>query len=329
MHDLQTEQSLLGLLMVNNKAMIELENLKPEHFFSVDNAAIFKIMVDNDQDGKSFGLIDIGNKFLGNQNMRDYLTDAVGAPPYTDKDTAVKYSQYMQELWKKRQLQELGQKLMDSSVKDSNSDEIMVEHEKRYFELSKLDEKKDHGTFKENYDKFYENTKIVRDQRKNNQSIGISTSFKALDETIGGFVNSNLYILAARPGMGKTALATDMGFNAAKKDISVGFFSLEMPTEQLITRIASKELKIPYAKIVKGETTVEDLSFIEDYKQKATSIKFYVDDDPSDILTLRKRALLMKKRYGIELLIIDYLGLIEGIEKKHSIYEKTTFITPF
>jgi replicative DNA helicase len=157
---------------------------------------------------------------------------------------------------------------------------------------------------------------------------GVATGFKKLDLLLGGLHSSDLLVLAARPSMGKTALATNIAFNAAKayREIVdeagnrhvgdgavVGFFSLEMSAEQLATRILSEEAQVPSEKIRKGELTHEDFERVVRASQELQRAPFFIDDTPAlTISALRTRARRLKRQHNLGLIVIDYLQLVDG-----------------
>jgi replicative DNA helicase len=151
---------------------------------------------------------------------------------------------------------------------------------------------------------------------KNNSITGISTGFTDLDKSIDGLQNSNLIILAARPSMGKTALALNISSYIAKNNRAVGFFSLEMKADQLIHRMVCSTCKIKSEKIKTGHTTDYESDQIITAMTEVNRYPIIIDDTGSlKINEIRARARRMKSQYDIQLLVIDYIGLISGSTK--------------
>ncbi|HZT52616.1 MAG TPA: replicative DNA helicase, partial [Stellaceae bacterium] len=164
--------------------------------------------------------------------------------------------------------------------------------------------------------------------KRSGRTTGISTGFVDLDKLLGGLHPSDLIVLAGRPSMGKTALATNIGFNAARafreKKLAdgrvvaedgarIGFFSLEMSAEQLATRILSEESGVSSNNIRKGEVSHEDFDRFIVASQALASAPFYIDDTPAlTIAALRTRARRLQRQHGLDLIIIDYLQLLRG-----------------
>jgi replicative DNA helicase len=162
--------------------------------------------------------------------------------------------------------------------------------------------------------------------KRSGKTTGVSTGFKDLDERLGGLHASDLIVLAGRPSMGKTALATNIGFNAARSfrpgesgtakaedGAVVGFFSLEMSSEQLATRILAEESGVPSHDIRQGRVSNEDFDKFVQASQRLASVPFFIDDTPAlTIAGLRTRARRLKRQQGLGLVIVDYLQLLRG-----------------
>jgi replicative DNA helicase len=147
-----------------------------------------------------------------------------------------------------------------------------------------------------------------------------------MDKWLGGLNKSDLIILAGRPSMGKTALATNIAFNAAmayakKADGGgkVAFFSLEMSSDQLVTRILAQECAIPSEKIRRGEIREEDFSKIVEAHKKLMELALFIDDTPAlTVSSVRTRARKLKRQHGLDLVVIDYLQLLQGSNDKRN-----------
>ena len=148
--------------------------------------------------------------------------------------------------------------------------------------------------------------------------VGLSSNFRDLDQKLGGLHPSDLLIIAGRPSMGKTSLATNIAFNVAKnahenkdEDSSVLFFSLEMSSEQLATRILSEQSKISSNEIRKGNLSENDVDSLVNVSKKIIEIPLFIDDTPAiNIATLASRARRLKRKHGLGLIVVDYLQLL-------------------
>src|ERR1700755_2387913 len=161
---------------------------------------------------------------------------------------------------------------------------------------------------------------------------GISTGLRDLDTKMGGLQPSDLIIVAGRPGMGKTALATNIAYNVARayraelqadgtnKTVNggvVGFFSCEMSAEQLATRIIAERTGIPSSSIRRGGISESDFEKIRDYAIEMQSLPFYVDETGGlSISQLMARARRLKRQKGLDLIVVDYIQLMQGSSKR-------------
>jgi replicative DNA helicase len=163
--------------------------------------------------------------------------------------------------------------------------------------------------------------------KKDGKVVGASTGFRDIDQILGGLHRSDLVILAGRPSMGKTALATNIAFNAAKahrtaeqdgvnvtvEGAVVGFFSLEMSSEQLSTRIVSEQAMIPSERIRRGEVSLQEFDTILTIIDELNALPLYIDDTGAPtIASIRNRARRLKRQHGLDLVIVDYLQLIQA-----------------
>ena len=205
---------------------------------------------------------------------------------------------------------------------DKNSQTIIENSEKSLFDLAEK------GSFSNTIVKFDEALKLTIDMAttayKNDEGIvGVPTGLRDLDEKLGGLHKSDLLIIAGRPSMGKTALATNIAFNAAKKfqqdgkKTSVAFFSLEMSSEQLSTRILAEQSRIKSNDIRRGRISEDQFDkFIESSKDNS-ELPLYIDETPAiSIAALSNRARRMKRIYGLDLIVVDYIQLMTAVNSR-------------
>jgi replicative DNA helicase len=168
---------------------------------------------------------------------------------------------------------------------------------------------------------------VLESAFKSDSSItGITTGFMDLDKWMGGLSRSDLIILAGRPSMGKTALATNIAFNAAMAFVKktdgagkVAFYSLEMSKEQLVTRILAQECCIPSERIRRGEIKEEDFIKLKDANKRVAELPLFIDDTPAlTISILRSRSRKLKRQHGLDLIVVDYLQLLQGNSEKRN-----------
>ena len=198
-----------------------------------------------------------------------------------------------------------------NSIKD-----IFLDLEKKIYDLSNL--KKDNKEFRNFSSVTKASLKLVEKAfKKKGKYSGIVSGFGDLDDMLGGLQNSDLIILAGRPSMGKTALATNIAFNSAKYFAqeedkgSVVMFSLEMSAEQIGLRILAEQSKIPSDKLRKGELNEKDSLNLQNTYQEINNLNFFFDDSPNlTVSELRSKLRRYKNNYNIKLVLIDYLRLL-------------------
>jgi replicative DNA helicase len=153
--------------------------------------------------------------------------------------------------------------------------------------------------------------------KRDGRLAGISTGFPSLDRILGGLHKSDLIILAARPSMGKTALATNVAFSASAVGTRVGFFSLEMSDEQIAFRILAEQTGVPSERVRRGELTSAEFDRAVTVKETLESISLQIDPTPAlSIGTIRTRARRQQRKHGLDLIVVDYLQLVEATNRK-------------
>jgi replicative DNA helicase len=336
-HNLDAEQALLGAILVNNDAYYRVSDfLEPESFFEELHRRIFEVMVALIRAGKIATPITLktflGDVDLGGVTVSQYLARL--AAEATTVINAEGYGRAIYDLAVRRNLIGIGEDLVnvayDSPVESSPRDQI-EEAERRLYGLAET------GRYDGGFVRFSDALTGAIDiaaaaYRREGKLSGISTGLIDLDRMMGGLQPSDLVILAGRPGMGKTALVTNIAFNIAKvyrgekqqdgtlKTVNggiIGFFSLEMSSEQLATRVIAEQSGVPSYKIRRGDIQEEDFYKITDAAREMQNIPFYIDQTGGiSIAQLTARARRLKRQKGLDVLIIDYLQLLSGSSKK-------------
>lgn len=337
-HNIEAEQALLGAILVNNEAFYQVSDfLKPEHFYEHLHAQIYEVAAEMIRSMKRTNPITIktflpAEEQIGDINIAQYLARL--AAEATTIINAQDYGRSIYDLSVRRSLIGLGEELVNVAY-DSPVDlgpQIQIENaEKQLFELAET------GRYDGGFHEFGSAINSSIDlasaayQREGGLS-GLATGIKALDSRMGGLQESDLIILAGRPAMGKSGLAANIAFNIAhtyrgevqadgtEKTLDggiVGFFSLEMSAEQLATRIISEQTEVPSSKIRRGEISNADFEKLSYCAQDMQKIPLYIDETGGiSIAQLAARARRLKRQRGLDLLIIDYVQLMQG--SKHS-----------
>ena len=329
-HNIEAEQGLLGAILLNNDILFDIsEIIEIEHFYEEIHKKIYEVINKIVAKGQIATPITLKNYFEIEKSLEEiggsnYLARLANAA--VSLDYAKNYAQIIYDLAVRRSLYNLGGKLSFSAIEsdmDSNPSDLIEEAEKDLYQISeKGTQSHNVQTFKSSIEEAVE---LMHKAFENDSSVvGISTDFRDLDQKLGGLHPSDLLIIAGRPSMGKTSLATNIAFNVAKnayqkqnKDSSVLFFSLEMSSEQLATRILSEQAKISSNEIRKGNLSENDVDTLVNVSKNILEIPLFIDDTPAiNIATLSSRARRLKRKNGLGLIVVDYLQLLRPA--KHS-----------
>ena len=296
------------------------EDINSDLFANLENLKIFKVLNDFHQSQKNISIETIKNYIpdIQSQTLKD-LSSQIDQIVFS-KDIFQNYLESLHELYLRREIFKITQSknLESTSFDTSNSiKSIVLDLEKKLFDLSNI--KKDSYEFKDFATVTKSSLQIVEKAfKKKGKYSGIISGFSDLDDKLGGLQNSDLIILAGRPSMGKTALATNIAFNAAKyfssdeENASAVMFSLEMSAEQIGLRILAEQAKIPSDKLRKGELNEKDSLELSNAYQETHKLNFFFDDSPNlTVSELRSKLRRYKNNYNIKLVLIDYLQLIK------------------
>jgi replicative DNA helicase len=336
-NNIDAEQALLGAILVNNDAYYRVSDfLETEHFFEDLHRRIYEIATALIKSGKVATPITLktflGDQDLGGVTVSQYLARL--AAEATTVINAEDYGRTVYDLAIRRRLITIGEDMVnvayDAPVETSPRDQI-EESERRLYELAEK------GRYDGGFQRFSDALTNAIDMaaaayKREGKLSGISTGLRDLDRMLGGLQPSDLVILAARPAMGKTSLATNIAFNIADayqgekqpdgtiKTVNggiVGFFSLEMSAEQLATRIIAEQAGVPSYKIRRGDIREDDFYKITEAARKMQTIPFYIDQTGGiSIAQLAARARRLKRQRGLDFLVVDYLQLLSGSSKK-------------
>ena len=327
------ELAVIGCLLWDNRSYEKISDfLDEQHFSDENNKKIFKVIKRLLDQNILVTPITLKNH-LEKNNESDldnlsYLNQIKDSTPSTHN--TFQYARLLYDLHIKRSLISIGNEMVQNTIENTDDLEgvsLIEIAENNLYNLSQtgnIDRK--HLPFK---DALKDAVDIIdKSFQKDGKIAGIPSGLRDLDKKLGGLHNSDLIIIAGRPSMGKTALGTNIAFNAAKSykesidDFGnrtvidggkVAFFSLEMSAEQLATRILAEQSKISSNKMRKAELTKEDFKKIAKISSELENLNLFIDDNPIlTIPTLRARARRMSRLYNIDLIIIDYLQLMSG-----------------
>ena len=321
------EQALLGAIISNNLALEKVENfLEPEHFSSKINGLIFKTLkklISNDQ------IADLNTLKVFLENDSDFISN--GGISYLLKISensisiinSKQYGELIFDLFIRRKLIDVGTDLINDSYDDYEDQNSNIIIEKTESDLYNLTNDGDSQKGPKLFDDILSLTIDYAEKayKKSDEVVGLKTGLNDFDKKIGGLHKSDLIIIAGRPSMGKTAFATNIASNICNKKINnkktnVLFFSLEMSSEQLATRILSEISQISSEGIRTGNLSKTDFEKIIKASEKLKELSLFIDDSPAlTISSIRTRSRRLKRKHGLDLIIIDYLQLISGESK--------------
>jgi len=337
-HNIEAEQSLLGAILVNNDAFYRVSDfLEPKHFFEPLHQTIFETASSLIRMGKVATPVTLktflpADVDIGGMTIGQYLARV--AAEATTIINAQDYGRTIYDLALRRDLIHIGEDMVnvayDAPVDFAPRAQI-EDAERKLYELAES------GRYDGGFQKFSQALTVAVDMaarafQRDGKLSGISSGLRDLDSKMGGLQHSDLIILAGRPGMGKTSLATNIAYNVAQayrgelqpdgtmKTVNggiVGFFSCEMSGEQLATRIIAERTGIPSSQIRRGGITEAEFEKVRDYAIELQSLPFYVDETGGlSISQLTARARRLKRQRGLDLLVIDYIQLLSGSGKR-------------
>ncbi|MBY7649267.1 MAG: replicative DNA helicase [Candidatus Liberibacter europaeus] len=336
-NNIEAEQALLGAILVNNDAFYRVSDfLKSSHFFETIHQKIFEVASKLINMGKIANPITI-KTFLPSQEMLGELTISKYLARLASEAVSIinaeDYGRTIYGLALRRFLITIGEEMVNVAYEASleTPPSVQIEEaEKKLFNLA------ENGRYDGGFCSFSDAMTTAIDMagqafNRDGRLAGISTGIQPLDKQMGGLQRSDLIIIAGRPGMGKTSLATNIAYNVAdayKSEVQVdgshrtinggivGFYSLEMSSEQLATRIISEQTEVPSSKIRRGEITQPDYEKIVGCSQVMQKLPLYIDQTGGiSIAQLSARARRLKRQKGLDLLIVDYIQLMTTSKK--------------
>ena len=348
-HSIEAEQQLLGAILTNNDVYDRVASIiGPQHFYDPVHARIFEVAAARIAKNNLASPVTLKTFLEEDEGLRElggptYLVRLAGAAisSYAVRD----YARMVHDFAIRRELIRLGQDISGKAQRsevDSEPKDQIVEAEQKLYQLS------EQGQAERGFQSFL---KAVTDAvnvanaayQRDGGLAGISTGLIDMDKKLGGLHKSDLLILAGRPSMGKTSLATNIAFNIAKAYRRgtrpdgtegavdggvVGFYSLEMSAEQLAARVLSEASEVPSEQIRRGDMTEAEFRRFVEAAKTLESCPLYIDDTPAlPISQLSARARRLKRTHGLDVLIVDYLQLVRGAGRSENRVNEISEIT--
>ena len=337
-NNIEAEQSVIGSILLSNEIFDEINMIiNYRNFYDPMHQKIFSAIEKLIFSGMLANPITLKNHF---ENEKD----DINIPEYLVKITkfssssrqTIEYSKLIYDLYVKRELIKISENVIDASKLndlDNDGQKIIESFEKSLFDLAEK------GSLNSSLVKFDEAMKMTIEMAsnayKNDEGIvGVPTGLTDLDDRLGGLQKSDLLIIAGRPSMGKTALATNIAYNAAKKiqddnkKSTVAFFSLEMSSEQLSTRILAEQSRIKSNDIRRGRISEDQFDKFIETSKNISELPLYIDETPAiTIAALSNRARRIKRLYGLDLVVVDYIQLMRASNFKDGRVQEISEIT--
>ena len=322
-NNIEAEQAVIGSILVSNDIFDEVNTIVSSiNFYDPMHQKIFDAIESLIYKGMLANPITLKNYFEDEK-------DDINVPEYLVKVTkfstpvrqAVEYSKIIYDMFVRRELIKISEETIDSAKLndlDTSGQTIIENSERQLFDLAEK------GSFSSSLIKFDDAMKQTIEMAsaayKNEEGIvGVPTGLRDLDDKLGGLHQSDLIIIAGRPSMGKTSLATNIAFNAAQKlqdsgkKSSIAFFSLEMSSEQLSTRIISEQARISSNDIRRGRISDDQFDKFLETSKNIAELPLYIDETPAiSIAALSNRARRIKRLFGLDMIVVDYIQLMRG-----------------
>ena len=322
-NNIEAEQSVIGTILISNEIFDEINTIiSSKNFFDPMHQKIFSAIENLIYKGMLANPITLKNYFENEKddiNVPDYLVKITKFS--TSSRQAIEYSKIIYDMFVRRELIKISEETIDSAkLKDLNvsGKNIIENSEKLLFDLAEK------GSFNTSLVKFDEALKFTIEMAsnayKNEEGIvGVPTGLTDLDDRLGGLHKSDLVIIAGRPSMGKTALATNIAFNASRKlqeiakKSSIAFFSLEMSSEQLSTRILAEQSRIKSNDIRRGRISDEQFDKFIETSKNISELPLFIDETPAiSIAAVSNRARRIKRLFGLDMIVVDYIQLMRA-----------------
>jgi len=332
--NIEAEQSLLGCLLLDKEAITKVVDfLRPRDFYKEKHQKIFEAMTELFQKNEPIDLLATSNR-LKEKNVfeqiggNSYLTGLVNKVP-----TASHVMNYARIVQRKRILRDLidaAHNISSLSHKEDEDIEVILDKaEEKIFSIAQQNLSQKFMSVKDQLEEAFE--RIDKLSKSEDETRGVPTGFRKLDNKLAGLQESNLILLASRPSLGKSTLALDIARNAAKEGASVGLFSLEMSVDQIVDRLIAAEANVDLWKLRTGRLSDDkggDFQRIQHALGSLSEAAIYIDDTASsNIMQIRAMARRLQARHDLDLLIVDYLQLIIPRNTSVSVVQQVTEIS--
>lgn len=316
-HSLESEQCIIGSILLESDSLISIvDSIGSNDFYSSAHKLIYESILELFNEKKHIDLVTVSDKlktkgYLDEIGGINYLTSTTTIVPTTSNIGA--YADIVKEKSLLRKLIKISNDIISLGYsKDMDIDEILNQAEKKIFDISQNNTETDFKPIGSVLSDVYS---LIEEVYSNNSDLtGLDTGFIDLNKKLGGFHKSDLILVAARPGMGKTAFALNLVANAAlKSNANVAVFSLEMSKEQLVQRLISSQSNVPIKHITEGKIADDEWKKLMDAMKVLGQANIFIDDTAGiKVSDIRSKCRKLKIEKGLDMIMIDYLQLMEG-----------------
>ncbi len=332
--NIEAEQSVLGALMLDKNAIINVADvLRPGDFYKPAHEKIYEVILRLYEKREPIDILSVTAKLKDEKKLKEvggpsYLSDLIESVP-----SAANIEHYAKLVKEKKVLRDLikisGEMAENAFEPADDVEDLLDDVEQKIFAVSQHSLSRKFVKLKDELRDAYERIEKLHREGKG-QFRGVATGFPPLDNILSGLQKSDLIILGARPGLGKTALVLNIAKHAALNEKHpVGIFSLEMSREQVVDRLIAAEAQIPLWELRSGRLqNDEDFEFIQHALDQLSQAPIFIDDTPSPtILQMRSMARRLQVEHGLSLIIVDYLQLIFPRTHSESLVQQVTEIS--
>lgn len=329
---LEAEQSVLGAILIDKNAIVEVAGfLRPEHFYEDKHGQIYAAMLSLYEERRPIDLLTLAEKLKAAKNYKEtggtaYLTELTGVVPTSAH--VEEYGRIIRELCAKRNLISVSAQVTELSFDSGrNLQDVLDQAEAKIFNISQENLERNFVSMKSILANSFDRLDEI--QKRGSGLRGVPTGWKDLDDVLAGFQDSNLIIVAARPGIGKTAFMLNIAQHVAvKENLPIGMFSLEMSQEELGDRLLVMQAGIDAWRLKTGKLQDEDLDKLQDAMGVLAEAPIYIDDTPGiSLMEMRTKARRLQMEHGLRLLLVDYLQLVNPGRSMESRVQEVSMVS--
>ena len=335
-HNTEAEESVLGSILIDRDSMLKIADfLEPENFYTTKYATMYQSMMDLYARSEPIDVLSVVNRLKEKRQLETVGGESAVAYLATVVPTAgnvLHYARIVQKNATRRRLISAASDISELGFNEEEEiDSVMDEAESKLFSVSQGHKNQSFTKIADALEEAFE--RIDKLHKGDQEMRGVPSGFRGLDNKMAGFQRSDLVILAARPSVGKTALALDFARNAALSGAHVGLFSLEMSKEQLVDRMLAAQARVDLWKLRTGKLEqsggeFDDFSRLGQAMGELSQAPLYIDDHASNnVMGMRTMARRLQMEHGLDMLIIDYLQLMESSKYKDNRVQEVSDIS--